>query len=231
MRKLLLKCSCKQEIQVPRSALGTIGVCPSCGNRLEITAHTTRPLPKQHDKSKRDWKIHSGNGGAEAPEDARQRFGHAVDLYYAKRHAEALAVFDSLLKEYPGNPDIQAGREQCLIAMKRPALSAPNPTHLLEQTEITEETIRRIVLDKLLNAQSEAVQIHAAELAIKLLDMEKKAEPIQDSAKDPETTIENPPEPTIETPSETNGREARPPAGIHDIFDESLESDLPAPIE
>ena len=239
MRKLLLTCSCKQDIQVPRSALGTIGKCPACGGRLEITAHTTRPLPKNHDKSKRDWKILGGSGGFTPPEDARQRFGQAVDLYYAKRHAEALAVFDALASEFPGNPDIQAGREQCLIAMKRPALGTPDPTNLIEQTEITEETVKRIILDKLLNAESEAVQLHAAELAMKLLGMGVENKSPQQSTQTAPPEVDHTPDPSPVTPSGNNapatasGKNGHtpPPINLDSIFDEPIESDAPAPIE
>lgn len=232
MRKLLLTCACKQEIQVPRSALGTIGVCPACGERLEITAHTTRPVPKSHDKAKRDWKVLGGIGGITPPEDARQRFGQAVDLYYAKGYAEALAVFDSLATEFPRNPDIQAAREQCIIAMQHPALGAPDPTNLIEQTEITEETVKRVILDKLLNAESEAVQLHAAELAMKLLGMGVETGPSEPSTQVPEVDSETASQASPSNPPEYGeGSDTAPQVDIDSLFDEPITDDAPAPIE
>jgi hypothetical protein len=199
---------------------------------LEITAHTTRPVPKSHDKSKRDWKILGGSGGVTPPEDARQRFGQAVDLYYAKRHAEALAVFDSLASEFPGNPDIRAAREQCIVAMQRPALGAPDSANLIEQTEITEETVKRVILDKLLNAESEAVQLHAAELAMKLLGMGGEAKPSEQSTQAPEPEADIASEASPSTTLEEGGdSDAEPRVDIDSLFNEPIADEVPAPIE
>ena len=200
MRKLLVTCQCGQQMQVPRSAIGKMGMCPTCGQSTRISTANTRPLPNHgrgpsvHTKQSR-----SGWSGeyAEPPEDAKQRFGKAVDHYYAGRYAESLAVFDSLAKEFPDNPDIEHGREQCLKAMKRPVLAAPDPMEsrgprVIQEGALDEETIRRIVLDKLLNGSSDEVQLKAAEIACQYLKLdEAKARPDATAETDAESEVKS----------------------------------------
>ena len=179
-------------MQVPRSAIGKMGMCPTCGRSTRISSANTRPLPNHgrgpavHEAPRRPrWGATAQETYAEPPEEAKQRFGQAVDHYYAGRYAEALAIFDTLAHDFPGNPDIEHGRGQCMKAMKRPALAAPTgvaqPRRV--QGELDEETIRRVVLDKLLNGATEEVQLRAAEIACKYLKLDaapkSKPEPVE----------------------------------------------------
>ena len=113
------------------------------------------------------------HGGAAAPsEDAKQRFGHAADLFCAGRYGEALAIFDSLANEFPGNPDIESARTQCIGGHGRSPLSLPGPNAgRTGEGELDAETVKRIVLDKMLNGSSDAVQLQAAELAGRMLGL------------------------------------------------------------
>ena len=127
--------------------------------------------------------------GQEPTEEAKQRFGKAVDHYYAQRYAEAMAIFDSLAKEFPGNPDIDHGRQQCLRAMQRPAFGPAQPgvgggQRLLAQGELNRETVRRIVLDKLLNGTTDAIQLQAADLACKYFVLNAAEDEEQDEKDD-----------------------------------------------
>src|SRR5690606_35404286 len=124
MRKLLVRCTCGQEMQVPRSAFGKSGMCSSCGSTVRIGSDNTRPFaPSTPGRGAGG----AGGGGrafnwrriAGPSEEAKQQFGKAVDLYSAHRYAEALTIFDSLAREFPDNPEIDQARRQCLRAMNR----------------------------------------------------------------------------------------------------------------
>lgn len=169
MRKILVTCECGQQMKTPRSSLGKMGTCLGCGRTMRITAGNTDPLPRSE---KRDVPFGQASPGApvsDRTDDARRHFGQAVDLYRTKRYAEALAVFDELAREYPGNPEIAHSREECIKAMRSTALLPAPGTRLLAQSDLDERTVRRIILDKLLNAPSDEIQLHAAELACKYL--------------------------------------------------------------
>lgn len=170
MRKLLVTCECGQQMQVPRSAVGKMGMCPTCGATTRITNNNTRPLPNAGGRTfaKRNW---AGQGQSEPPPEAKQRFGQAVDAYYAQRYAEALAIFDALAKEFPGNPDIEHGRAQVVRAMRRPTLPPPGPGRAPTDQDLNEPAIRRIVLEKMLYSNADAVQLQAADIAAKLLGL------------------------------------------------------------
>jgi hypothetical protein len=170
MRKLLVTCECGQQMQVPRSAVGKMGKCPTCGATTRITNNNTRPLPGPRGRTfaKQNW---SGEAQNEPPGEAKQRFGQAVDAYYAQRYAEALAIFDALAKEFPGNPDIEHGRAQVVRAMRRPTLPPPGPGRAPTDADLNEGVIRRIVLEKLLYSNADAVQLQAADIAAKLLGL------------------------------------------------------------
>jgi hypothetical protein len=96
-----------------------------------------------------------------------------VDHYYAGRYGQALAVFDGLMKEFPDDSEIERGREQCLAAIRGAKVSGllphgeadPSPNASM----LNEETVRRVVLEKLVGGSSDEVQLQAAELASKLL--------------------------------------------------------------
>jgi len=183
MRKLLVTCECGQQMQVPRSALGKMGMCPTCGQTTRISSDNTSALPPRSAKNKakaagaaRLNRPSSWSSGPSAPrEDAKQRFGLAVDHYYAGRYAQALAVFDGLAKKYPDNSEIERGCEQCLAAIHGEKVSGSLPpgvtVPLLSQSKLDGETVRRIVLEKLVNGSSDEVQLHAAEIASRLLGL------------------------------------------------------------
>lgn len=173
MRKLVVTCQCGQRMQVPRSAIGKTGMCPTCGQAVVISNDNSRPVAETQRgrlfglKNTSWWR-----GSAEPPEDAKRRFGQAVDLYCTQRYAEALAIFNSLAKQFPGNPDIENGRAQCIAALKRPpALALENKAGAGAEAKLDEPTVRNVVLDKLTRGSTEAVQLQAAELACKMLGL------------------------------------------------------------
>ncbi|MBI5094671.1 MAG: hypothetical protein HZB26_19825 [Candidatus Hydrogenedentes bacterium] len=173
MRKLVVTCQCGQRMQVPRSAVGKTGMCPTCGQTVVITTDNTRPVTPTLQgrlfglKNTSWWR-----GASEPPEDAKRRFGQAVDLYCTQRYAEALAIFNSLAKQFPGNPDIENGRAQCIAALKRPpALALEHKSGSNTPAKLDETTVKDIVLDKLIRGSSESVQLQAAELACRMLGL------------------------------------------------------------
>ena len=113
MRKLVVTCECGQRMQVPRSAVGRKGMCPTCGKTIAITGSNATvepgrsgpPAKPRQFGMKRDWWQRSGQSAdGQAPEDAKRRFGQAVDLYYSGKYAESLAIFNDLVRRFPGNP-------------------------------------------------------------------------------------------------------------------------------
>lgn len=173
MRKLVVTCQCGQRMQVPRSAIGKTGMCPTCAQTVVISSDNTRPVtPPQRGrlfglKNTSWWR-----GSAEPSEDSKRRFGQAVDLYCSQRYAEALAIFNSLAKQFPGNPDIENGRAQCIAALKRPpALALENKAGAAAPAKLDEATVTSVVLEKLLRSANESVQLQAAELACKMLGL------------------------------------------------------------
>jgi hypothetical protein len=182
MRKLVVSCeTCGQRMQVPRSAIGKSGQCPSCGAPVDISGNAATAKPRPARKGLRGNKTKWWGTQGTPPEDAKRRFGEAVDLYYSERYAESLAIFNDLAKEYPGNPDIENGRAQCLRTLRRP----PARRHValedqsghsgeagpVPEAKLDEATVRRVVLEKLVAGQSETVQLQAAELAANMLGM------------------------------------------------------------
>ena len=45
MRKLVVTCECGQRMQVPRSAVGKTGLCPTCGQSITITNDNATAAP------------------------------------------------------------------------------------------------------------------------------------------------------------------------------------------
>ncbi|MFO7775751.1 MAG: hypothetical protein R6W89_08145 [Candidatus Hydrogenedentota bacterium] len=186
MRKLILSCSCGQRMQVPRSAIGRTGLCPSCGTAVPITAENTTQASVRG--AGPDTAPPPGGGGGgwsgarQSPtEDAKRKFGEAVDLYYRRHYAEALAIFNGLARQFPGNAEIERGRDQCLAALRGAGgyqesfspesyLSLPGDG-AKPNGQLDESAVRRVVVDKLLHSVSEPVQLQAAELACKLLGL------------------------------------------------------------
>jgi len=179
MRKLIVTCECGQRLRVPYSALGKTGVCVTCGRTIQIVSGNTRRegFNQQAESSVlRETQWPARVGRAILSEEDRQRFGKAVDLYGKQQYAEALAIFDSFLEQFPGNPDIEEARSQCLRALKRPRLSAPQGAGKLPgETKLDPDTVKRVVLEKMLYDPSGATQIEAARLASRILGLYQTA--------------------------------------------------------
>ena len=193
MRRLVVQCSCGERIQVPHSALGKAGLCPSCGASIFISkdnaapyrgtaASTSRTGAPQ---AERPWT--GGAAASDAPEDVRRRFAEGVDLYFAKRYSEALVIFNTLAAAMPHDADIQMGQTMCINALRKVApfgLGHGSPFGLLPGGEGPEDRIekilhgptptldrdffRRFLFDKMLHGQGDDVQMRAAELAAKM---------------------------------------------------------------
>lgn len=174
MRKLVLTCTCGERMQVPRSALGKTGLCPSCGQAIPIRSDNTATLQPGENPAAA---THRTPGGAKfsvdgPASDDKRRFGEAVDLYFAKRYAEALAILNALNKKYPGNSEIETGRSLCFKAlMAQPMHALEDKRQPLNGKALDPDTVKKFVLDKMLNGASEAVQLQAAELACRMLGM------------------------------------------------------------
>ena len=193
MRKLLLTCECGERLQVPRSAIGRTGLCPSCGRTIAITASNTSTAPVKKERP-RDFASAANTwwqGGASPSKEARQQFAQAADLYFNRRYAEALMLFTALAKQFPGNPDIEAGRQECLNALhagqglaledrsgERGRMDSGRGdmsgrfrprAETVENAALDDETVKRVVLEKLLHGATDDVQLRAAELAWRIL--------------------------------------------------------------
>lgn len=176
MRKILVTCECGQQMQTPRSSIGKSGSCMSCGRTFEINSSNTSPLQRGPLAGALNAGPGYGGTARNRSDDARQRFGQAVDLYRSRRYAESLAVFDTLARDFPGNVDIQHSREACIKAMKSGTLlSGSGRTLLLEAhsgpVELDEATVKRVIVEKLLHGSTEEIQLRAAELAARILGM------------------------------------------------------------
>jgi predicted Zn-dependent protease len=121
-------------------------------------------------------------------EEAKERFGKAVDLYNNQRYAEALAIFDSFVYQFPGNPEIEQARAQCLSALKRGRIALPETmARAASDAKLEEAVIKRIILEKMLYDSSGAVQLEAAKLAAEILGLtstnsrEKAISPVETS--------------------------------------------------
>ena len=174
MRKILVRCECGQEMQTPRSSIGKTGTCLACGRTMQISTRNTSPIPRRQKSGSLFRKSAPAAYASGPPPDARRRFGQAVDLFRGKRFAEALAVFDGLATEFPGDPDIENAREECIKAMKMQALPPVDSRRLIDESELDEDTVRRVVLDKLLHGESDDVQLRAAELACTILGIDRR---------------------------------------------------------
>ncbi len=232
MRKLLVTCECGQTMQVPRSAVGKMGMCPTCGATMRISTGNTRAMPR---KGRGDYASGSastargpargpalGQGAVDPPEEAKQRFGEAVDLYYQQRYGEALAIFDSLARQFPGNPNIEQGRRECMEAMRRPSLPPPEKRRILAEAELDEDVVRRVILDKLMNSHSDAVQLQAAELAARLLGiLDRNAG--RPEVPDAEGDVGAPSEIENETPATGEAEEVSSENESHDAGGEDID--------
>jgi len=158
-------------MQVPRSAIGKMGQCPSCGDKIPITRDTTsrtrRASMAKGTPNPNRW------GNQKGPSiEAKERFGRAVDLYCAGNYGEALVIFNMLSQEFPDSIEIHKAREQCVEARNRDPLNLPDPASGQVMGDQLDEGIlrsmRRIVVEKMLHGSSDTVQLQAAELVARM---------------------------------------------------------------
>jgi len=158
-------------MQVPRSAIGKMGQCPTCGEKIPITRETTsrtRPAAMAKGSPNRNrWGTHGGPSI-----EAKQRFGRAVDLYCSGKYGEALVIFDALYHEFPDSQEIEKARRQCIEARNRDPLNLPEPAdgQVLgdELNDNILRSMRRILVEKMLHGDTDAVQLQAAELIARM---------------------------------------------------------------
>lgn len=174
MRNLYITCECGQQMQVPRSAIGKMGQCPSCGEKIPINHETTTRQPQAAasvgSASRNRW------GAKSRPSmDAKQQFGRAVDLYCAGHYGEALAIFDALQAEFPDSIEIERARRQCAEARSRDPIRLTGPSGAqITGDELDEDAmraVRRVALEKMLHGSTDAIQLQAAELVARLTGM------------------------------------------------------------
>lgn len=170
MRRLVITCECGQKLQAPRSYLGKRVQCPKCGHISRLSSdETTLPGPTLRERvfggKEAGW-----GPGAGPTESAKQRFGAAFDLFSRQQYAEALAIFEALAEDYPGHPDIIEMRAHCLRVMNRSALPGPGGG-LLSLEQFNADTVRQVILEKLLHGKTDDIQLQAAELACRVLGL------------------------------------------------------------
>lgn len=174
-------------MQVPRSAIGKMGQCPSCGEKIPITRETTSRTRRA---SMAKGSPTRGRWGTAGPSiDAKQQFGRAVDLYCAGKYGEALVIFDALSQEFPDSSEIRRARRQCIDARNRDPLNLPGPASgQVMGDQIDDEILRemrRMVVEKMFHGESDAVRLQAAELVARMggvLDGPPPGEPAGDAA-------------------------------------------------
>jgi hypothetical protein len=176
MSKLSLTCACGQDMLVPASALHRVGLCPSCGVEIAISEGNTRPYEPPRPTGGRLLSLqHQQRATPRDPDQQEQswrRFAEAVDLYNDRHYAEALTLLNALQEEFPGNPHVQAAREQCLRALQRSATALQvYDGQQIEDIRLSPELVKSVVLEKMLHSKDEAVQLQAAQLAAHLLGM------------------------------------------------------------
>jgi tetratricopeptide (TPR) repeat protein len=175
MRKLIVTCECGQRLRVPYSALGKTGVCVTCGRTIQIMSGNTRREGFNQRGETSVLRDSQWARRAVLSEDDRQRFGKAVDLFAKQQYAEALAIFDSFLEQFPGNSDIEEARNQCLRALKNPRLGSPQETPPklpgTSDARLDADSVKRVVLEKMLYDPSAANQLEAARIACQILGL------------------------------------------------------------
>lgn len=226
MRKLLVTCDCGQQMQVPRSAIGKMGVCPTCGRTTRITKKNTSGLSNRARKSslhrKPPW---STDGSGQPSEEAKQLFGRAVDHFYAQRYAESLAIFDALAREFSGNPDIVHARATCEAAMRRPALPEPDAHEDSNDGELTSEEVKRFITDKLRYGANEEIQMRAAELACRYFGF--KDEDLEAGFEGGDVSSDSDSDPGVEDDEEAASAIDGAASPDEELFDEEEEAPPP----
>ncbi len=177
MRKLILTCECGERMQVPRSALGKTGLCPACSRAIPIRTDNTEPAPFTGSFATPTSRNTDPEQAVVPADDDKRRFGQAVDLYFARRYAEALAVFNTLAERLPDNPEVNMGRTLCLKALQnRPTLALEDKRNTSSPLALTEDTVRRLIVHLMVHGSTEEVQLKAAELACRILGMVKNGD-------------------------------------------------------
>lgn len=195
MRKLIVTCQCGQRMQVPQSAFGKVGMCPTCGHTLRINnQNTSRPGGAAVGGAGRPFER---SRMMDTSEQDKRRYGEAVDLCKSGRFGEALALFEALARQYPGHPGIENGRSHCLRNLHGTAglLESDGRIESVPQGGFDRKTVRQVILNKMLRGGSEEIQLQAAELAARVLGMigegEIAPEPPQATAEGPADAAED----------------------------------------
>ena len=185
-------------MSVPETAIGRNGLCPGCGAEIAITRERLRDTALAQQAQRR-----TGGGllsqrhalqvaqNNEHREEAWRKFAVAVDLYNNKRYAEALTLLNTLEQTFPGNPNIGAAQEQCAEALKEAA--APTLQYEgapVDDSTLTPELVKSIILKKMLHGGTEDIQLKAAELAARVVGLLEPARaepptPVMTPAPDP----------------------------------------------
>ena len=173
MQSFAMSCECGQRLQVPSSATGRVGLCPACGRRMRIAANNGHEGDASGEPDAPTLKDFRSWSRPALGEDVKHLFGKAVDLFRAGRYAEALAIFDTFARQFPDNAEIAEARNYCLSALDRSsaAVSHDRPPALPDGAQLDAETVKRIVLEKLLHGPTAAVQLEAAKLACQMLGL------------------------------------------------------------
>ena len=157
-------------MQVPRSALGKTGLCPACSRAIPIRTDNTQPAPPTGAFAPFSNTTPQVAPPSSPAEDDKRRFGEAVDLYFARRYAEALAVFNSLATRLPDCPEVEMGRSLCLKALQtRPTFALEDKRAPSDPSQLTEDLIKKLLVHLMMNASSQEIQLKAAELACRVL--------------------------------------------------------------
>lgn len=179
MARLSLTCpQCKLDMMVPENAIGRNGLCPECGTAIPIREDNTRPYKRRRPQSNALAPLAKPRESTGNGEDSWRQFATAVDLYNQRRYAEALTLLSELQDVFPGNPHVADAQEQCLRALRDvidPGRRYAEPD--TDAAQLTPDLVRRVVLDKMLNGESDDIQLRAAALAATFLDMNQPAAP------------------------------------------------------
>lgn len=189
MRRLIVTCTCGERIQVPRSALGRTGLCPSCGKTIAITNDNASAMPLPGKSSSEPAAPERPDGRPDMA--AKMQFGRAVDLFFAGQFGEAYAMLSDLARRMPDDPDIEAARGACLnslrtrplLAVDRPAAlpalsdESPQPADKEEELDHSErDIIKKVLFDKMLHGETDEIQLRAAEMALKAFGFDEVAQ-------------------------------------------------------
>ena len=223
MQKLILICSCGKRMQIPETALGKKGLCPYCGATIPIREDNTerfKPSSVRRSALKGGLgsaRINKGNAGetgstefalrhASSEQDQR-RFGEAVDLYFAKRYAEALGIFNALAERNPHSPEIENARKLCARALQERMNQSLESIQAPPDGRLTPDFVEGFITNMMLHATSEETQLKAAELACRVLGMGFPASPHPARGALPHGTPLELSQETGENPAEGTGEE------------------------